>query len=50
MAFLTEILDRPATERPYILFPIGYPAEDCTVPDLSRKPLDDALVEVGRRA
>ena len=48
MAFLTEILDRPATERPYILFPIGYPAEDCTVPDLARKSLDDALVEVGR--
>ena len=46
MAFLTEILGRPATERPYILFPIGYPADDCTVPDLDRKPLDEALVEV----
>lgn len=46
MAFLTEILDRPATERPYILFPIGYPADDCEVPDLTRKPLDDALLWV----
>jgi hypothetical protein len=46
MGFLTEILERPATERPYILFPIGYPAEDCTVPDLVRKPLDEAMVEV----
>ena len=44
MGFLTEILDRPATERPYILFPVGYPAEECTVPDLVRKPLNEALV------
>ena len=44
MGFLTEILERPATERPYILFPVGYPAPGCAVPDLERKPLDDALV------
>lgn len=47
MGFLTDILGRPATERPYILFPIGYPAEDCTVPDLVRKPLGEALVYAG---
>lgn len=46
MGFLTDILDRPATERPYILFPVGYPSADCVVPDLSRKPLDQALIEV----
>jgi iodotyrosine deiodinase len=44
MAFLTKILDRPSTERPYILFPVGYPAPDCEVPDLTRKPLADALI------
>lgn len=44
MAFLTEILGRPATERPYILFPVGYVAKDCRVPDLARKPLAEALV------
>lgn len=44
MAFLTEIFERPATERPYILFPIGYPAADCVVPDLTRKPLSEALI------
>lgn len=43
MAFLSEILHRPATERPYILFPVGYPAPDCEVPDLHRKPLPEAL-------
>lgn len=46
MGFLTDILDRPATERPYILFPVGYPSADCEVPDLERKPLDQALIVV----
>ena len=44
MGFLMEIFNRPPTERPYILFPIGYPAGDCRVPDLNRKPLNSALV------
>ncbi|GAB2579150.1 nitroreductase family protein [Kribbella endophytica] len=44
MNFLTKLLDRPRTERPYILFPIGYPADDCEVPVLERKPLSEALV------
>lgn len=39
MGFLREILQRPRTERPYLLFPVGYPAEGCTVPDLQRKSL-----------
>lgn len=43
MAFLTKVLRRPGTERPYILFPVGYPANDCEVPDLDRKPLSEAL-------
>ena len=43
MAFLSEILGRPASERPYILFPVGYPAADCKVPDLRRKPLTEAM-------
>ncbi|WP_433021011.1 nitroreductase family protein [Kribbella sp. CA-294648] len=44
MAFLTKVLDRPRTERPYILFPVGYPAADCEVPELTRKPLGQALI------
>ena len=44
MGFLTEIFQRPATERPYILFPVGYPSDDCQVPDLQRKPLDESLI------
>jgi iodotyrosine deiodinase len=45
MGFLREILDRPENERPYVLIPVGYPAEGCVVPDLERKPLDEILVE-----
>ena len=44
MGFLNEIFERPVTERPYILFPIGYPAENCEVPDLVRKSLDQILL------
>lgn len=44
MGFLTRILGRPANERPYILFPVGYPALDATVPDLRRKPLAELAV------
>jgi nitroreductase len=43
MGFLSEIFERPTTERPYILFPVGYPAVDATVPDLERKKLDQIL-------
>ena len=41
MAFLSKILQRPGNERPFILFPIGYPAKDATVPNLYRKSLDE---------
>ncbi|MCO6459193.1 MAG: nitroreductase family protein [Pirellulaceae bacterium] len=44
MGFLSDILQRPANERPYILFPIGFPAADATVPELVRKPLDEVAV------
>jgi len=40
MGFLTEVLGRPAHERPYILFPVGFAADDATVPALGRKPLE----------
>jgi len=46
MAFLTTLLGRPANERPFVMFPVGYPADDCEVPDLTRKPLGEVMVEV----
>ena len=44
MAFLSTILSRPRNEKPFILFPVGYPADDAMVPDLERKPLDRIAV------
>ncbi len=41
MGFLNELLDRPKSERPFLLLVAGYPAEDAMVPDISRKVLDE---------
>lgn len=38
MGFLGKILNRPEHERPFLLIPVGYPAERCFVPDIRRKP------------
>ncbi len=40
MNFLGEILGRPAHEKPFLLLPVGYVADDATVPDIQRKELD----------
>ncbi|MBI1381791.1 MAG: nitroreductase family protein [Planctomycetaceae bacterium] len=49
MRFLGEILGRPAHERPYMLIPLGYPAEPCQVPvhALTRRPLEETLLVRG---
>lgn len=43
MKFLSQLLGRPSTERPYMLIVVGQPAEDATVPaaSLVKKPLED---------
>jgi iodotyrosine deiodinase len=45
MSFLSQVLGRPRNEKPYLVIPIGYPAEDCTVPEaaLRKKTLADIL-------
>jgi iodotyrosine deiodinase len=44
MAFLSRILNRPPNEKPFILFPVGYPAPDAEVPDIRRKALEEVAV------
>lgn len=44
MGFLSRVLNRPPNEKPYILFPVGYPAPDAEVPDLRRKGLNEVSV------
>jgi hypothetical protein len=41
MAFLNQILKRPANERPFLVLVVGYPAEGTTVPNISKKALDE---------
>jgi len=41
MKFLTEILQRPSHERPFLLLVVGYPAEGALVPNIQRLPLSD---------
>jgi iodotyrosine deiodinase len=44
MGFLGAILGRPANERPFLLIPVGYPAEGAEVPRLTKKSLSEVLV------
>lgn len=44
MGFLREILGRPKNEKPYLLIPAGYPAPDCRVPDIHKKPIDQIMI------
>lgn len=45
MAFLRDYLERPKNEMPFIVLPVGYPAADCEVPDIIKKPLSEVLVK-----
>lgn len=38
MGFLEKILDRPKNEKAVLLIPVGYPALDAEVPQLTKKP------------
>jgi nitroreductase len=46
MAFLSEILNRPSNERAFVVIPVGYPADNARVPDISKKPLEQVMVVV----
>ncbi|OJJ18536.1 nitroreductase family protein [marine bacterium AO1-C] len=44
MNFLAKLLNRPSNERAFLLIPVGYPIENATVPDLTRKGKEDVIV------
>ena len=44
MRFLGELLDRPQNEKAFAVIPAGYPADDCVVPNLVRKSIDQVLI------
>lgn len=43
MKFLSEILNRPKNETPFLLVVAGYPEEGTMVPNIKRKKLDEIL-------
>ena len=43
MGFLSRILERPANEKPYLLLPVGYPADDAEVPAIEKKPFEEIV-------
>lgn len=43
MNFLAQVLERPSNEKPFLLIPVGYAADDCTVPKLARKPENEVI-------
>ena len=45
MEFLSEALGRPDNERAYFNIPVGWPANEAKVPDLTRKSREEVLVE-----
>lgn len=44
MNFLSKLLNRPENEKPFLLIPVGYPADECWVPVLKRKELNEMSV------
>lgn len=44
MNFLKTVLKRPDNERPFLLLPVGYAADEVLVPDIHRKTLDEVAV------
>lgn len=46
MKFLNEVCGRPQEERAYVAIPVGYPADDAMVPDITRKPVDEVIVRL----
>lgn len=46
MGFLSEVLERPANEKPFLLLPVGFPAEGAEVPDISKRSLRDTVTFV----
>ena len=44
MNFLSEILKRPENERPFLMIPVGYAADDAVIPYLKRKPVNEVMI------
>ena len=43
MGFLSNILNRPKNEQPFVLIPVGLPSPDATVPAIAKKSITDVM-------
>jgi nitroreductase len=43
MNFITKALGRPENERPFLLIPVGFPAENAQIPSLKRKDSSEVI-------
>jgi len=43
MGFLASVLERPKNERPFLLIPVGLPADGATVPAIGKKSLQEVM-------
>lgn len=50
MGFLCEVLNRPKNERPFVLIPVGFPANHAEVPAIGKKSLSEVLQLIGEKA
>ena len=46
MKFLNSILARPDNERPFLILVAGFPADDCLVPVITKRSMDEAVIHV----
>ena len=46
MGFMNDILGRPRNETPFLLLVVGYPEDDCQVPDITRKSIDEIRTRI----
>ncbi len=44
MSFLRDLLERPRNEKAFVVLPVGFPAEDCRVPILNKKRLNEVMI------
>jgi hypothetical protein len=49
MGFLNELLGRPVQERPFLILVVGDPADNATVPDITKKSLNEIATFVERQ-
>lgn len=41
---VSQLLGRPSNERPFLLVPVGFPAEDAEVPNITKRPLSESVI------